>query len=1155
MKKLPIVIKNELYRYFVSPLAYVYLLSFLIMNAAFALYFGDFFNRGQANLSSMFVFQPWLYLLFIPGISMRSWAEEFRSKTIVQITTMPVSISSLVWGKFFAAWIFCSLALLLTFPFIITVNILGDPDNGVIIMGYAASFILAGSMLAISQTASALTKNQVIALVLAVIANLFFFWSGIEFILAFFRLFLPDCLVDVIASFSFITHFNTLTRGLMELRDIIFFVSVILFFNFTTVLVVIFKTSGVSGWIKSTNRMYFIISWTALFLGFSGLNILANNLARNIQFDATEEKIFTLSDNTVKILRNLPEPVLGKLYFSPILEQRNSNLRLAFDNIRILLQKYKDASRGNFDFKIYYPEYLSEEEDMALASGLQPIPMVNINQNAIFGLSLQDTLQNKSVIPFFIQNENSNLEQDITSKIYQLHHQKKTLGIITGLPIFGSTLGDGSVLKQPWEIINRLRETYELVNIVGPEDFRHHFDAIVLFHPQAYSKDLTEAIKTYSQKNGRILLLLDPANEASRLYSFENNTLQSSDLGELADFWGIRFYKDYVVADLQNSITVDATSNYKTNPTFAQDVIQFRVTKNEMNPKHIITRNLNYLLLSSASVITPQPEVYAAGKIVFYPLLIASPVSSIMKSSVVIDGLSPHEILNYFTPDNNQKIIAAEIIGTTPENSFDMIAVADTDFLYDTFWGTKKAFLENEYVVKTANNADFVLNALDYLTDNTDLISLRGKQSLSRPFAGVEKLRKLNSYEFEKKKELIFQELDKTKRGLNEIWNKKNFEERETFSADELAIIANVRTKLNNLRRELNAYQTQALHDIETVDLMINAFNIAFIPGILMLLLLGLKLYKALTLNYFRLTPHFRFDKRLAAIFALCLSFLLLGLFSTFYANRSSIDAYEGKKVFPNIEKNINAINRIVLQSHNEKLTFELSKGLWKLTEHPDYPVYQERLRRLLTTLTQATFFEKKTNKAENLGMFNLLPIADANSKALQLEFFVDQILIQRFELGNIDIDAGRGARAAFIKFDNQFQVWEIIADFVDMDINWRKWTYSNLWDLRFGRLYSSENGDSENQLVLLMKYLLNTKIEETADDIQAKPLKTLTLFIENNNRAVMSFFKENGNSYVRYDFDKNNSNFYLKLFAQYFDGKTVKINSGNMEKILELLN
>ena len=144
MKSTVIIAKNELKRYFTSPLAYVYLIAFLILNGSFAVYFGHFFERGRADLLPMFGFQPWLYLLFIPGISMRLWAEEFKSKSIVQIMTMPVTTTSLVWGKFLASWLFCAIALVLTFPFWLTVNFLGQPDNGVILLSYFGSGALPG---------------------------------------------------------------------------------------------------------------------------------------------------------------------------------------------------------------------------------------------------------------------------------------------------------------------------------------------------------------------------------------------------------------------------------------------------------------------------------------------------------------------------------------------------------------------------------------------------------------------------------------------------------------------------------------------------------------------------------------------------------------------------------------------------------------------------------------------------------------------------------------------------------------------------------------------------------------------------------------------------------------------------------------------------
>lgn len=434
MNKLFVVAKNELLRYFISPLAYVYLIAFLLLNGSFAVYFGSFFERGSADLSSMFAFQPWLYLLFIPGISMRLWSEEFRAKTVVQIMTMPVPVSAFVWGKFFAAWIFCALALFLTFPFWITVNVLGTPDNGVIALSYAGSFVLAGCMLAISQTMSALTKNQVIALVLSVVANLAFFLSGLEYILAFVRLFLPLAAVDMIASFSFLTHFDAISRGLLELRDLIFFVSLILLFNFTTVLIVSFKTAGTAGWLKSTSRSYYIFAFFCLLLGFAGLNLLANNLTRGISADFTEEKIFTLTDTTKNTLRYLPRPITAKLYYSPVLGERNPDLRLMFDKVRLLLRQYAALSGGRFAYRIYNPEPLDEIEDRAIAAGLQPLPVADLNVNAFFGLTLTDSVDNRQTIPFFALERQNFLEQDITQKIFELAHPRKKLGIITTLP-------------------------------------------------------------------------------------------------------------------------------------------------------------------------------------------------------------------------------------------------------------------------------------------------------------------------------------------------------------------------------------------------------------------------------------------------------------------------------------------------------------------------------------------------------------------------------------------------------------------------------------------------------------------------------------------------------------------------------------------------
>ena len=588
MKKLWIVTKNELLRYFISPLAYVYLVAFLLLNGSFAVYFGHFVDRGIAGLGSMFAFQPWLYLLFIPGISMRLWAEEFRSKTVVQLLTMPVSVSTLVWGKFLASWIFAAAALVLTFPFWLTVNYLGAPDNGVIAGSYLGSWVLAGCMLAISQTMSALTKNQVIALVLAVIVNFLFFLSGVEYVLGFFRMFAPAAVVDMVASFSFLVHFGTIAGGLLEMRDVVFFVSVILLFNVTTILVVSFRTSGTSRWLKSTQAAYYVLFFLLLLTAFTGLNLTANRFLRTEQYDFTQEKLHTLTPSSRRVLENLPEPVTAKLYYSPVLGQRNPELRLMYDRVRLLLEQFARLQPEKFSYKIYNPQPLDDLEDQAIAAGLQPLPLVDLNQNGFFGLVLTDSADRREIIPFFALERYGYLEQDLTEKVYQLYHEKKTLGLISSLPVFDTPFAGGYVSPR-WNIMTEIEKFYEVKIINSAEDLAK-IDLLMMIHPQKLPDDVVGAIKQYSELGGKTLLLLDTAAEAPRIFSPDNIEFYPSNLNGLDKFWGFRFYNELVVADLDNSITVDATKNYSTNPVFTQDVVQFVAPASSMNPDFPVTR-------------------------------------------------------------------------------------------------------------------------------------------------------------------------------------------------------------------------------------------------------------------------------------------------------------------------------------------------------------------------------------------------------------------------------------------------------------------------------------------------------------------------------------------------------------------------------------
>jgi len=238
------IFRRELTSYFLTPLAYIFIVIFLAMAGTFTFFVGSFFTRGQADLQPFFQFHPWLYLFLIPAITMRLWAEERKTGSIELLLTLPISITAAVLGKFLAAWCFTGIALALTFPMWITVNVLGNPDNGAILAGYAGSFLMAGSFLAVGAAISPLSKNQVIAFVVTSVVCFIFTVGGTGVVLNFFSGWAPTLLVDTIAQMSFMTHFNAISRGVIDARDMVYFASVIGFFLFANAILVDLKKAG-----------------------------------------------------------------------------------------------------------------------------------------------------------------------------------------------------------------------------------------------------------------------------------------------------------------------------------------------------------------------------------------------------------------------------------------------------------------------------------------------------------------------------------------------------------------------------------------------------------------------------------------------------------------------------------------------------------------------------------------------------------------------------------------------------------------------------------------------------------------------------------------------------------------------------------------------
>jgi len=238
------IFNRELGGYFATPIAFIFIVIFLLMSAFFTFELGNFYFRGQADLEPFFSYHPWLYLFLIPAISMRIWAEERKTGSIELLLTLPVTTADAVVGKFLAAWCFSGIALLLTFPIWLTVNYLGSPDNGIIVAAYVGSWLMAGAFLSLGCCLSAVTRNQVIAFILSISASLLFVLAGYSMVLNSFQGWLPSVVIDAIAQLSFLTHFQSISRGVLDVRDLLFFVAFMACWLWATVMVIEIRKAG-----------------------------------------------------------------------------------------------------------------------------------------------------------------------------------------------------------------------------------------------------------------------------------------------------------------------------------------------------------------------------------------------------------------------------------------------------------------------------------------------------------------------------------------------------------------------------------------------------------------------------------------------------------------------------------------------------------------------------------------------------------------------------------------------------------------------------------------------------------------------------------------------------------------------------------------------
>ncbi len=613
-----------------------------------------------------------------------------------------------------------------------------------------------------------------------------------------------------------------------------------------------------------------ITSTTGLALAaalFVSIIILANETLTSWRVDLTENKLFTLSEGTLNILHNLEEPVRLDFYFSQKAMIGYPALMNYGVRVRDMLLEYEAHSNGMLDLNIIDPEVFSEEEDQAVASGMQSAPLNNVGDRAYFGLVGTNSTDEEKIIPFFQSGKESALEYDISKLLYNLAYpEKRVVGIMSSLPIFG----DEQEKLPKWTITDMIDEFFE-IKVLGtnPKNL-DGIDVLMIIHPKDIKDETLFAIDQYVLKGGKLMLFVDPLAEGDRSKPADPDSGVlpdlDSDLDKLTEQWGITVLDQKIVGDINAAMHVQTRS--ATGPQEVTYLPWLRLAKESFNQEDFATSQLNVIHMGTTGII----EKNSDSEISFTPLIESTKQSMQLDRDFLFIQRDPKIILDNFKSEEKKQVIAARLQGhamtafpegllddegnkknsgsdnLVSEGNINIIVIADTDILNDTFWIRYKPYFGVNLPQPIANNGDFVVNALENLSGSSDLASLRTRGEYTRPFERVEAIRRSAELEYREREQKLVATLRETEQKIRTLQQKQGGDGGEEsallLTPEQSAEIEKFQTLRIDTRKQLRAVQHDLKKNIESLGAKLRFFNIAFLPLIIILISIGTGVYR-----------------------------------------------------------------------------------------------------------------------------------------------------------------------------------------------------------------------------------------------------------------------------------------------------------------------
>ncbi len=589
--------------------------------------------------------------------------------------------------------------------------------------------------------------------------------------------------------------------------------------------------------------------------------VLANASLTSLRIDLTENRLFTLSDGTINIIQSLEEPVQIDFYFSRETLLGFPALLNYGNRVRDLLEEYAAKSGGNIELNIIEPEPFSEEEDQAVASGLQGVSINTAGDRAYFGLVGTNSTDDESNIPFFQDSREAALEYDITKLIFNLANpEKRVIGIISTLPVFGEA--QPGLPPSPWAIIGVMQEFFDVRNLgKGVGTISDEIDVLMVIHPKDLDDSTLFAIDQFILSGGNALFFVDPLAETDRTQPDPNNPMvmpdMDSDLKVFLDGWGIEIVDSKLAADITSAMRVQTRG--ARGPQETLYLPWLRLGEESFNSNDFTTSELKVIHMGTAGIIEQKED---SG--VELSRLIETSVDSMqLERDLILFQQDPNVILDNFESENRKQLLAARISGRVKsafpegnpvagdgnaesigEGDINVILVSDTDILADIFWVRTQSFFGVDIPEPIANNGDFVVNTLENLSGNTDLISLRSRGEFSRPFEVVEDIRREAEDKFRDRERELQTKLAETEQRILSL-QRDTGESGLILSKEQSAEIEKFQAEQIKTRKELRAVQHELQKNIESLGSKLKFINIGLIPFIIMLIAIFAGVYRS----------------------------------------------------------------------------------------------------------------------------------------------------------------------------------------------------------------------------------------------------------------------------------------------------------------------